>query len=63
VGRALARVFPNLHVYVPARTLLLGHVAGTPVWPYVASAALHAAFYATGLLAVSMIVFRQRDFA
>lgn len=34
-GKALARVWPNLHVYVPARALLLGRVPGQAVWPYV----------------------------
>ena len=62
-GKALARVWPNLHVYVPARALLLGRVPGQAVWPYVGSAALHAVFYATVLLVVSAVVFRKRDFA
>jgi ABC-type transport system involved in multi-copper enzyme maturation permease subunit len=62
-GKVLAHVVPNLHVYVPARAFLLGSIAGQPVWPYVASALLHAAFYATGLLVVSALVFRKRDFA
>jgi ABC-type transport system involved in multi-copper enzyme maturation permease subunit len=62
-GKALARVLPNLHVYVPPRALLLGRVPGQAVWPYVGSAALHAAFYATALLVVSALVFRKRDFA
>ncbi|HEY3822671.1 MAG TPA: hypothetical protein VGL81_36150 [Polyangiaceae bacterium] len=62
-GKILAHVIPNLHVYVPARAFLLGTVPGQPVWPYVASAALHAAFYATGLLVLSALVFRKRDFA
>jgi hypothetical protein len=62
-GRALARVVPNLHVYVPARALLLGGVVGQPVWPYVGTAALHAVFYATALLVVSAFIFRKRDFA
>jgi Cu-processing system permease protein len=62
-GRALARVVPNLHVYVPARTLLLGHVPSAPVWPYVARAALHAVFYAAALLAAGTLAFRKRDFA
>jgi Cu-processing system permease protein len=63
VGRGLARVFPNLHVYVPPRTLLLGEVAGTPVWPYVAIAALHAGFYVTFLLAAGALAFTRRDFS
>jgi ABC-type transport system involved in multi-copper enzyme maturation permease subunit len=62
-GKALARVWPNLHVYVPARALLLGRVPGQDVWPYVGAAALHAVFYATVLLVVSALVFRKRDFA
>jgi Cu-processing system permease protein len=62
-GKALARVIPNLHVYVPARAFLLGLVAGQPVWPYVVKAAIHASFYATALLVLSALVFRKRDFA
>jgi hypothetical protein len=62
-GRALARVVPNLHVYVPPRPLLLGEVAGQPVWPYVGWAALHALFYATLLLAGGALAFQRRDFA
>lgn len=60
-GRALAHVFPNLHAYVPPRALLLGQTA-TPVWPYVATSAIHAIAYATALLVVSALVFRKRDF-
>jgi ABC-type transport system involved in multi-copper enzyme maturation permease subunit len=63
IARLLARVLPNLHVYVPARALLLGEVPGQPVWPYVGLAALHAAFYATALLCLSALAFRKRDFA
>jgi Cu-processing system permease protein len=62
-GRMLARVFPNLHTYVPPRSLLLGEFAGTPVWPYVGTAAAHAAFYATALLVASAFAFGRRDFS
>lgn len=62
-GKVLAHIVPNLHVYVPARAFLLGLVAGQPVWPYVATAALHAFFYATALLVLSALIFRKRDFA
>jgi ABC-type transport system involved in multi-copper enzyme maturation permease subunit len=62
-GKVLARIIPNLHIYVPARAFLLGSVAGQPVWPYVATAALHAVLYATVLLVLSALVFRKRDFA
>lgn len=61
--RVVSHVVPNLHVYVPARPLLLGQVPDQPTWTYVSIAALHAALYATGLLAASALVFRKRDFA
>jgi hypothetical protein len=63
MGRGLARVVPNLHVYVPPRPLLLGEVAGQPVWPYVGWAALHALFYAAVLLVGGALAFQRRDFA
>jgi ABC-type transport system involved in multi-copper enzyme maturation permease subunit len=62
-GRALSRIVPNLHVYVPARPLLLGEAAGPPVWAYVATAALYAVCYAATLLILSALAFRKRDFA
>ncbi len=62
-GRALARVLPNLHTYVPARPLLLGQVVGQPVWPYVGMAALQAVSYVTALLVIGSLAFRKRDFA
>jgi ABC-type transport system involved in multi-copper enzyme maturation permease subunit len=58
----LAHIFPNLHVYVPARPLLLGHVADVSLSRYVAVAAAHAALYAIVLLAFGVLVFRKRDF-
>ncbi|MGD0678303.1 MAG: ABC transporter permease subunit [Polyangiaceae bacterium] len=63
LGRALARIFPNLHVYVPARSLLLGQVSGVRVWPYVGLAALHAIAYSTVLLVIGAFAFRRRDFS
>jgi Cu-processing system permease protein len=62
-GRVLARIVPNLHVYVPPRPLLLGEVAGQPVWAYVGWAAVHAVFYATLLLVAGALAFQRRDFA
>ena len=62
VGQVLAKVFPNLHVYVPARPLLLGELVEHPVWGYVGIAAGHAAFYSALLLAVGALIFRKRDF-
>jgi Cu-processing system permease protein len=63
IGRGLARVVPNLHVYVPPRPLLLGEVAGQAVWGYVGWAALHALFYATLLLVGGALAFQRRDFS
>jgi ABC-type transport system involved in multi-copper enzyme maturation permease subunit len=62
-GRGLAHVFPNLHVYVPARTLLLGKVSGQPPWSYVGGALLNAAAYAVVLLVLGSLAFRKRDFS
>jgi len=62
-GKVLARVVPNLHVYVPARAFLLGLVAARPVWPYVTIAVVHSVLYATALLVLSAVIFRKRDFA
>jgi hypothetical protein len=63
VGRTMARVLPNLHAYVPPRSLLLGEVANAPVWSYVTTATLHAAFYATALLVGGALAFNRRDFS
>jgi Cu-processing system permease protein len=62
-GRGLARVVPNLHVYVPPRPLLLGEVASDPVWGYVGRAALQSVFYATVMLVIGALAFRRRDFS
>ena len=62
IGKAMARVVPNLQVYVPPRPLLLGEVAGVSLPAFVASAAMHAVFYAGALLVVSAVAFRYRDF-
>jgi Cu-processing system permease protein len=62
LGAAMAAILPNLHVYVPARPLLLGQVVETPVWGFVALAAAHAVFYATILLTLAALIFRKRDF-
>jgi ABC-type transport system involved in multi-copper enzyme maturation permease subunit len=62
VCAGIAHVVPNLHVYVPARSLLLGEVPEAPVWPFVLSAAEQALFYSALLLTVSALVFRKRDF-
>jgi hypothetical protein len=63
LGRGLARIVPNLHVYVPARTLLLGRATGHPVWPYVGAAVLNAVAYVAVLLVLGSLAFRKRDFS
>jgi Cu-processing system permease protein len=62
LGRAMARVVPNLQVYVPPRPLLLGEVSGISLPGFVATAAMHAAFYAGTLLVIAALAFRKRDF-
>lgn len=61
-GIVLAKVFPNLHVYVPARPVLLGRLPDIPLGPYLLGAVGNAALYAAVLLVVSGIVFQRRDF-
>lgn len=63
VFRGVARVVPNLHVYVPARPLLLGQAPGHPLWPYIGAAALQAVCYATVLIVIGALAFRKRDFS
>jgi len=63
IGRVLAYIVPNLHLYVPSRPLLLGQVAEiTPAW-YTARACANAALYAAILLTLGALVFRRRDFS
>lgn len=62
VGVVLAKVFPNLHLFVPPRPLLLGEVDSLPVWPYVLRAAAIALAYAAALISASAAIFRRRDF-
>jgi Cu-processing system permease protein len=61
-GMVLAKIFPNLNVYVPARPLLLGQVPNVSLASYVTSAWVNAILYAAVLLTLSAIVFRRRDF-
>lgn len=60
-GRALSRVVPNLHVYVPPRSVLAGldpHVS--PSWLLV-QGATYAAAWCVVLLAGAMLVTDRRD--
>ncbi|HEY8079072.1 MAG TPA: hypothetical protein VIF62_33295 [Labilithrix sp.] len=62
IGAVLAKIVPNLNVYVPARPLLLGELPNVPVGAYVARAWANAIGYAVVLLSLSALVFRKRDF-
>ncbi len=59
----LARVVPNLQVYVPARPILLGQVPEISTWSLVARGAAQSFAYSAVLLAVAALIFRRRDFA
>jgi ABC-type transport system involved in multi-copper enzyme maturation permease subunit len=61
-GMVLAKIVPNLNIYVPARPLLLEQLPGILTAPYVARAWGLAIAYAALLLAVSALIFRRRDF-
>lgn len=61
-GRALARVVPNLHLYVPPRTVATGHAGGS-IATYLLEAAGYGLLYAAILLVASALIFRRRDFA
>ncbi len=62
-GRVLARIVPNLHAYVPARSLLVGRAPGISLWAYLGTAAVYAVAYSAVLLVLSALAFRKRDFA
>jgi len=61
VGGYLAKVVPNLMLYVPPRPLLTGEASGSlPV--YLGMAVLHSLAWSVLLLACASILFRRRDF-
>jgi ABC-type transport system involved in multi-copper enzyme maturation permease subunit len=61
-GAALARVVPNLMLYVPPRPLLTGEASDVALWPYVGSAAIHALGWAFVLLSGASVILQRRDF-
>lgn len=61
-GRGIARLVPNLHLYVPPRAVAMGHAAGS-LASYVGEAVAYGALYASVLLVASALIFRRRDFA
>jgi len=62
LGAGLAKIVPNLMLYVPPRPLLTGEAAGVALGPYLGGAALHALAWALVLLGLSSLIFRRRDF-
>ena len=62
MGGLLAKLVPNLMLYVPPRPLLTGESSGQPLGSYLAMAALHSLAWSVLLLACASILFRRRDF-
>lgn len=62
IGEFLSKVFPNLMVYAPPRTLLTGEAVGVSFWPYAAQGALQSIAWTVGLLIFATMIFRRRDF-
>jgi ABC-type transport system involved in multi-copper enzyme maturation permease subunit len=61
-GVLLSRITPNLHVYVPPRPLLTGEAIEARLPSYLGMAAIAAAGWSVGLLALASVIFKRRDF-
>lgn len=61
-GSLLAKVLPNLMVYVPPRPLLTGEASGPSLASYLGMAALHSLAWSVLLLTCASVLFRRRDF-
>jgi hypothetical protein len=61
-GVVLSKVVPNLLVYVPPRPLLTGESAVGNLATHLGGATAQTVAWAVGLLALSSLIFRQRDF-
>ncbi len=61
-GKTLSVVFPNLHIYVPARPLLTGEALDANLFKYLGMASVHTLGWTVALLAVAAFVFQRRDF-
>jgi Cu-processing system permease protein len=60
-AQLLARVVPNLMLYVPERALLTGEGLGSTPAGYIGLAALHALGWAAALLGCACLLFKRRD--
>ncbi|MEI9951240.1 MAG: ABC transporter permease subunit [Pseudomonadota bacterium] len=61
-GSFIAKLVPNLMLYVPPRPLLTGEASGPSLASYLGMAALHSLAWSVLLLAFASILFRRRDF-
>ena len=61
-GKALSKVVPNLHTYVPSRPLLTGEALDANLPAYLGMASVQTLGWSLALLAVAAFVFRRRDF-
>jgi Cu-processing system permease protein len=61
-GAALARVVPNLMVYLPPRPLVVGEAVSVSLGPYLLMAALQSVGWSLALLLLAIVIFRRRDF-
>jgi len=61
-GVLLSKVFPNLMVYVPPRTVLTGEAVDVTFAQYFPLAATQAFAWSVALLVGSALIFRRRDF-
>lgn len=62
IGKVLAKIFPNLLVYVPPRPLLTGESTVGNLYAHIGGASIQTLAWAIGLLALSSVIFRHRDF-
>jgi hypothetical protein len=62
LGEVLARVVPNLMVYVPPRPVLTGEVAGESFTGYALLAFAQAGGWVLFFVVVASLLFKQRDF-
>ncbi len=62
LGIFLSKVFPNLMVYVPPRSVLTGEAVGVSYWSYASLGAVQAFGWTVGLLVLASLVFSRRDF-
>jgi len=61
-GALLAKLVPNLMLYVPPRPLLTGEASGPSLVSYLGMAVLHSVAWSVLLLGCASLLFRRRDF-